>query len=88
MVDFELILARVCDAFWATIQNLLDFSIEVSISFFPTTTVVSCSISLGDHHPSRFSVQFGVVLKLQAEIKMDKFPFTDHYHDSSITNDC
>ena len=30
MVDFELILARVCDAFWVTIRNLLDFSIGVS----------------------------------------------------------
>ena len=34
MVDFELILARFCDAFWVSIRNLLDFSVEVSI-FFP-----------------------------------------------------
>ena len=34
MVDFELILARYYDAFWVTIRNLLDFSIEVSIVFF------------------------------------------------------
>ena len=31
MVDFELILAIFCDAFWVTIRNLLDFSIELSI---------------------------------------------------------
>ena len=30
MDDFELILARFCDAFWVTIRKLLDFSIEVS----------------------------------------------------------
>ena len=34
VVDFELILARFCDAFGVAICNLLDFSIEVSI-FFP-----------------------------------------------------
>ena len=33
MVDFDLILARFCDAFRVTIRNLLDFSMEVSISF-------------------------------------------------------
>ena len=33
MVDFALILARFGDAFRVTIRNLLDFSIEVSISF-------------------------------------------------------
>ena len=33
-VDFELILARFCDAFWVNILNLLDFSVEVSI--FPS----------------------------------------------------
>ena len=58
MVDFDLILARFCDAFWVTIRNLLDFSIHI---FSPT---VSCSLSPGDHDRSRFSVQFGVVLKL------------------------
>ena len=33
MVDFELILARFCDAFRVTIRNLVDFSKKVSISF-------------------------------------------------------
>ena len=60
MVDFELILARFCVAFWVTIRNLLDFSIEVSI-FFPT---IFCSPGPGDDDRIRFSVQFGVVLKL------------------------
>ena len=69
-VNFELILDSFCDAFWVTIRNLLDFNIEISC-FFPT---ISCSLSPGDHDRSRFSVQFGVLLKLEAEIKMDKFP--------------
>ena len=60
MVDFELIVARFCDAFWVTIRNLLDFSTDASF-FFPT---VSCSLSPSNHDWSRFSVQFGVVLKL------------------------
>ena len=60
MVDFELIVARFCDAFRVTIRNLLDFSTDVSF-FFPT---VSFSLSPSDHDRSRFSVQFGVVLKL------------------------
>ena len=34
MVDFELVLARLCDAFWVTVRNLLDFGMDVSI-FFP-----------------------------------------------------
>ena len=75
IVDFELILARFCDSFWVTIRSLLDFSIAVSIYFFPT---VSCSLNPGDHDRSRFCVQFGVVLNSQAEIKMEKFPCTDH----------
>ena len=60
VVDFELILARFCDAFGVAICNLLDFSIEVSI-FFPPA--ISCPLSAGDHDRIRFSVQFSVVLK-------------------------
>ena len=49
---------------------------------FPTT---SCSLSPGDHD-RRFGVQFGVVLKLVAEIKMDKFPCKDHMFSVLVSN--
>ena len=41
MVNFELILARFCDAFLVTIHNLLDFSIEVSKNKFRLYPVTS-----------------------------------------------
>ena len=59
MVDFELILARVCDAFWVTIRNLVDFSVAISILFADLCAV----LSPGEPDRSRFGVEFGVVLK-------------------------
>ena len=60
MVDFELILARFCVAFWATIRSLLDFSKEVSkknrLCRVPLAPVITTEVVL--------VFRFGVVLKL------------------------
>ena len=79
MVDFELILARLCDAFWVTIRNLI--LVYRSRLFF---TTISCSlISPGDHDRSPFSVLFSVGLELYAENNMDKFLFPHRSINSS-----
>ena len=61
MVNFELILPRGCDEFRVTIRNLLNFSIK--ILFFPFTIPVLLGLVIATER-TRFSVEFGVVLKL------------------------